>query len=1572
MLDLIGVSWPNVDEDAYREMADALREFAEDLEDDGQLANNHVQRLISSGHGEALDALNGHWGQVKDKHIKDIASAARTIAGALDTAATAIEVMKGAAIVQLGYLAAEAGISLSLIPVTGGLSALVGAGAMRATQEVVRRLIKEAADEAVGYIVSAMTEPAVAALENLAADLVVQLGATAMGLQDGVDLDQAKQAGTDGFKEGVQGSKDAMHLASTRGGGGGGGGGSGAGSSPGSGPGFHIEHSEHDFASTQLNGVSVSIHGRTAGKLTKAKTAHGRTRGRDSIAEVIDPLADKAMDALEKAAKTMGDHVGQTLPQAVRQISKDHKNNDDDIRARLAKERKNDNGAGAGGGPGGPGGSTPGRSRPSGHEKPESLRGAKNDPRRNGIPLNGKTCKNDPVDVATGEMTLPQTDLALPGTLPLVLSRTHLSEYRYGQWFGASWASTLDERIEPDPIGTGGIWARQDGSLLVYPGLPLPGRDPVLPMEGPRLALVHDGQDEDVTTYTVTDPHTGLTRYFSGSPYRASTAYWLTAIEDRNGNRISFARRSDGSPTTVSHDGGYTVQVTTEAERVRALHLRTPDGPVEVMTYGYDARGRLSDVVNSSGLPLRFTYDEPGRVTSWTDRNDYTFTYVYDHAGRVVRTVGPDGFLSSSFAYDTENRITRYTDSTGATTTLHLNELLQVVRETDPLGHSTLRTWDRHDRMLSHTDALGQQTRYSWDEHGDLAAVDLPDGSTVTVRHNGLHQPTAITRSDGSTWQHHYDDRGNLTEIHAPDGAVTRSAYDASGARRTTTDTAGAVHRVTNSPAGLPVAVTDPLGNTTEVVRDPFGRPSALTDATGAVCRLSWTVEGTLARREDHDGATQLWEYDGEGNCLRHTHATGSVTSYEYGPFGQLVARTTPDGVRHEFAYDTELRRTRVTDGRGLSWTYAYDRAGRLLSETDFDGRTLSYGHDPLGQLVSRTNPLGQTLTVDRDALGRIVAKSAPEGTTRYGYNALGRLVRIVSPTSELTVEHDVLGRVVEEVTDGRAVRFSYDEAGRRAGRTTPSGASTHGTYDLAGNRTALDIAGHTVAFTHDRLGRERTRVFGEAAAMPVSITSAWDSAGRLTEQTVAAPDRKLSARAYRYRADHHLTRIEDRLSGAVTTFELDVVGRPLAVTADDWREEYAYDAAGNQTAGSWPDRAPHSGSRGGRAYDGTRLRTAGAVSYTYDAAGRVTERRKKRLSRKPDIWRYTWDSEDRLIACTTPDGTLWTYAYDPLGRRIAKERRTADGGIAERTVFAWDGSRLAEQSDTAAGVTLTWEYDGHRPIAQYERKTLSQDEFDSRFFAIVSDLVGTPTELVDETGKVAWSARSTSWGITAWKPGGSAYTPLRFPGQYEDPETGLRDNFFRHYDPEAGRYVTPDPLGIAPAPNPLTYVHNPYTFCDPLGLTPCPQFKGLGWLTEKMLARPSFRYQRTVTHQDYEQQWILPDGREVHADGGPANGWITEAKWTGGDNMGEWEKSPYNPEHKFYRESKITDQAEKLLALNEGLDGKGVRYMVSNEWGAAHVNEVLARVFPEAVASGKLKAYHVPGNGMSGMSAWL
>ncbi|MFD3534628.1 DUF6531 domain-containing protein [Streptomyces sp. NPDC058664] len=1407
LLDLVGVNWPNVDEDAYREMADALREFADDLADDGQLANNHMERLLSSGHGEAMDALNEHWGKVKGKHLKDIVSGARTIAGALDMAAGAIETMKWKAVAELGILAGQTGLAMALIPVTGGLSALLGAGAIAYTKKQLLKFITGAMEEAVGHIVGVMTEPAVAALENMAADLVVQIGMDALGVQNGVDPGQTQQAG-----------KDGLNLASVGGGGG----------RPGGG--FHIEHDEHDNAGTKLNGVSAGIHGKTAGKLTKAKTAQGRNKGRDSIADALDPVIDKAMGALVKSAGTMGDHVGKTLPRVVKQISVDHKNNDDAIRDRLARRRKGtDDEQGPNGRPGA--GNRKADGLDTARARPEPLRDAASDPRRHGIELRKKTCETDPVDVATGEMTLRQTDLSLPGSLPLVLSRTHLSDYRYGHWFGRSWASTLDERLELDPLGAGAVWAREDGSLLVYPNLPAPGGEPVLPLEGPRLALHHGGQVEDRTTYRVTDPHTGLTRSFTGSPYHPSIGYWLTEVKDRNDHRIAFSRRPDGTPTAVTHSGGYTVQITTENARVHALALRTPEGPVTVMRFGHDERGDLTEVVNSSDLPLRLGYDPDGRITSWTDRNGSVYRYVYDAVGRVVRTVGPDGCLSATFAYDTHpetgDRITRFTDSTGATKVYVLNDRLQVVSETDALGHTVRRTWDRYDRLLSLTDPLGHTTAYTWDEQGNRTGITWADGQTSTASYDERNLPTTVSAPGGAVRTLAYDDRGNRTAETDPTGSTTLFTYDRAGRLAAVEDALGNVTRVRCDGAGLPVTVTDPLDGRTRYERDSFGRPVRITDALGATTQLEWTVEGRPARRVEPDGTQQSWTYDGEGNCVAHTDAMGAVSRFEYTHFDKLSARTGPDGVRYEFAYDTELRLTAVTDPRRLTWRYTYDSTGRLVSETDFDSRVLSYAYDAAGRLTERLNGAGQRVGFAYNELGQATSKDASGSVTSYAYDAAGRMARITGPDAELSRTRDLCGRVVSETVNGRTTTFAYDAAGRRIARTTPTGAHSSWTYDAAGRRTSLRTNGRTITFERDAVGHELVRRIGES----VAVTQTFDTQGRVAVQHVTGRGRPAQHRTYAYRADGHLVGVDDRLSGS-RRFDLDAGGRVTAVTAEGWSERYAYDETGSQAEASWPASHPGQEAIGPRTYSGTRLVEAGNVRYEHDAQGRVVLRRQKHLSRKPSTWHYAWDAEDRLVSVTTPDGARWRYAYDPVGRRIAKQRLAADGaGIVERTDFTWDGSTLCEQTTHADflphPVTLTWDHDGLRPLAQTERilgRDTPQSEVDTRFFAIVTDLVGTPSELVDENGDIAWRTRGTLWGGTTWAATSTAYTPLRFPGQYFDPETGLHHNFRRHYDPQTGRYLSPDPLGLAPAPNPAVYVHNPHTWSDHLGLAPeCP-----------------------------------------------------------------------------------------------------------------------------------------------------
>nr|WP_277348043.1 DUF6531 domain-containing protein [Streptomyces sp. HNM0574] len=1072
-----------------------------------------------------------------------------------------------------------------------------------------------------------------------------------------------------------------------------------------------------------------------------------------------------------------------------------------------------------------------------------------------------KTCRTDPVDVASGEMLLPQTDLELPGILPLTVSRTHLSTYRYGQFFGPSWASTLDQRLEADDTGRV-FWAREDGSVLTYPRLPGGTDGKVWPEEGPRLPLTAAGTGEaGESVYHVTDPHTGVVHVFAGHPAPTdggrpayeNSLYWLTRWHDRNGNAATVLREEDGTPTELTHTGGYRVTLECPVGRITRLSVTTPDGPVQVMSYAYDDAGNLTHVTNSSGKPMEFGYDDRSRITSWTDRNGSTYRYVYDDDHRVTQTLGPEGYLSSRWAYDPDLRRTYYTDACGATTVYQLNELYQVTGETDPLGHTTTSEWDRYDHLLARTDPLGHTTRYEYDRSFNPTAVELPSGTRATATYNALNLPLTSTGHDGTTWRYAYDESGNPTEVTAPDGSTHRCTHHPNGAPATETDPSGAVLTHVTDPAGLPLTVTDVSGSTVTVERDAFGRPTAVTDPLGAVTRAAWTVEGLLSSRTTPDGRTAHLTWDGEGNCLTSTDPAGGVSTSEYTHFDRPVARTGPDGVRRTFTYDPELRLTRVRNPQGLSWDYTYDSAGRLVAESDYDGREVTYTHDAAGHVVARTTPLGETITYDYDPVGRLRAKTTAGVRTSYTYDPGGALLRAESPHSTLEFERDLMGRPLTETVDGRTTRYTYDHLGRRTSRTTPTGAVTELGYDAVGNRVSLTTDGHRVDFTHDVLGRELARIWGTEAA-PVRATTAWDTAGRPVAHGLVTPGRTLRDRGYAYRADDHLTAVTESVTGTVQQMELDPAGHPLTVTAGGWTESYAYDPAGNQTDATWPEKAGRAEARGARTYTGTRIETAGDVRYEHDGAGRMLLRQKRRLSRKPDTWHYRWDTEDRLVSCTTPDGVLWSYTYDPLGRRTAKYRMNADGSVAEAVHFTWDGTRLAEQTDSATGVTLTWDHEDHRPLTQLERKPrhgreLTQGEYDSRFFALVTDLVGTPTELVDETGHIAWRSRTTLWGTTTRNRDATAHTPLRFPGQYEDPETGLHYNHFRHYDPETARYTTPDPLGLLPGPNPLAYVHNPLTWLDPLGLAPNTCSGNAKVLGDNMVANNITRPPDTAAH---------------------------------------------------------------------------------------------------------------------------
>ncbi|MEU5387097.1 WXG100-like domain-containing protein [Kitasatospora cineracea] len=210
VLDLIGINWPNVDEDEYREMADELRDLATSLASDGRQIESAAQEFLGITEGAGAEAFQAHWDKVIGTHMPQVGQAIELFATGLDGAALVITGAKIAAVVQLGILAAEVIAAQAAAPFTFGLSEAGALGATQATRVIVRRLLKEAEQQLLSELLSLVEGPVFAALGSIAQDLVVQLARNALGAQQGINWGEAANAGKSGFKDGVQQSVDQV------------------------------------------------------------------------------------------------------------------------------------------------------------------------------------------------------------------------------------------------------------------------------------------------------------------------------------------------------------------------------------------------------------------------------------------------------------------------------------------------------------------------------------------------------------------------------------------------------------------------------------------------------------------------------------------------------------------------------------------------------------------------------------------------------------------------------------------------------------------------------------------------------------------------------------------------------------------------------------------------------------------------------------------------------------------------------------------------------------------------------------------------------------------------------------------------------------------------------------------------------------------------------------------------------------------------------------------------------------------------------------------------------------------
>ncbi|MEU9126653.1 hypothetical protein AB0D08_00825 [Kitasatospora sp. NPDC048540] len=185
VMDLLGLNWPQVNEDGVREFADHVRRFAVNIDGTHQAATATIRAMADAYQASSYEQLAERWARMSEDHMDDLVQVCNASATALDIAADVIVAAKLAVITQLGIMAAELAAAAATAVVTLGASAAAEAALAEVQRRIVKEIIQEAEDQVVGMLVERAVAPLEEAVTRALTGLVFKGVQSALGAAGG-------------------------------------------------------------------------------------------------------------------------------------------------------------------------------------------------------------------------------------------------------------------------------------------------------------------------------------------------------------------------------------------------------------------------------------------------------------------------------------------------------------------------------------------------------------------------------------------------------------------------------------------------------------------------------------------------------------------------------------------------------------------------------------------------------------------------------------------------------------------------------------------------------------------------------------------------------------------------------------------------------------------------------------------------------------------------------------------------------------------------------------------------------------------------------------------------------------------------------------------------------------------------------------------------------------------------------------------------------------------------------------------------------------------------------------------
>ncbi|MCP4161049.1 MAG: hypothetical protein GY760_13325, partial [Deltaproteobacteria bacterium] len=962
-----------------------------------------------------------------------------------------------------------------------------------------------------------------------------------------------------------------------------------------------------------------------------------------------------------------------------------------------------------------------------------------------------------------------------------------------------------------------------------------------------------------------------------------------------------------------------------------------PSDPLALVnTYQYDSFGNMKvSTMSGAGVEPRTTTiqtDPTGRFAIKTTNSlGHSETREFDgRFGKIIKSTGPNG-LSTTWTYDSLGRQIKKTLSDGTVTTWSYlwsdYSLYQVTEISSGKPPKTLY-YDNQDRVIRKEtlgfngrkiyldniyDNIGQLTKTSrpyfkddtiyWNElsydilgrKSSVKESTLTGFNTTTFEYNGANVVSTNPLGHKKTTTKNII--GQTVRVEEEEGAWINYKYDPFG-NLIETNKNSVITTMTYNLIGKKISMNDPDMGIWEYTYNPYGEMIEQKSAKGQILKLSYDKLGRLIQKEEAEGIS-TWQYDtatkGIGKIAEIKRTLEYLKTFTYDSFGRPFEVTTNvdnQSFTSKNYYDSYSRLRKVTQPQNFDIEYIYNVNGYLAAIrspkaqiNDYDWKFLKFLLDTSNQSVADATTAATeaqqkaTYYNDKATYYEGLGAQTPDMPQALKDELNATSVQLRKAAEVLLEEYAICTKLAEDLkTVSTQLSQQKDIIDQRLANTDPNGNLSELT-EMVNNS---DYSYFWIGQDMDASGRLSGFVYGNG----LSTEKKYDQASgqlKTIKSDFGFNSDFIRSLEYDYDEINNVKARFDLTQGMTERFQYDSLNRLIesktegVINSTPYNKTsiYRYDALGNISYNSnlgdysYGDSAVNAGPHA--------VTNAGSLTgYKYDSNGNMIEGGGKTIE-----W-TSFNKPKKFIKGTSQV----EFIYGPDRTRYLKNE-TKDTGTVKTVYIGKSYEKITEGNKTTSKYFIY--ADGHLATIHIKVKESSTELPDETRY-LHYDSLGSIDTITDGRGNVVERQSYEAFGKRRegnWKSSNSVlptFTNRGYTGHEHIDEIGLIHMNGRVYDPEIGRFLSPDvyiqSTYSTQSYNRYSYVlNNPLKYKDPTGHF----FSAIIRIVATYKAFTDKKWQRAI-RQSSKEAWLSYVNSVVPYSAYRKGGWGgVSLWWTGG-----------------------------------------------------------------------------------------